>query len=462
MNDQRTGPEDSTREACIRTEDRTRNMDKPSRILLPGFRIHGPEIGTMDFVCRRVRIGAAEDNDLVLTSATVSRRHCVLEQRRDGVVLRDLGSTNGTRVLGVRLVEVLLDQPCFFTVGEVRLEFEPREEVFEAGLPDLDHLGDMVGQSLAMRELYSLIQRVAATEVPVLLEGETGTGKELAARAIHLGSGRSDRPFVVVDCSALPPNLVEAELFGHEKGGFTGAVSGRKGLFELADKGTIFLDEIGELPLEAQPRLLRVLETGELRRVGSSAVRKVNVRVVAATNRSLSQEVDEGRFRRDLLYRLDVVRLSLPPLRERTGDLPLLISHLASRSGRGRAPGFAGFDSRAMALLRAHSWPGNVRELANVVARAQALAGAGIAGVETLPQALIESRGEVRVQPEVRSFKDSREQANLQFEREFLRELMRRTGDNLSQAAREASMDRKHLRELLVRHGLRSSSGTRD
>jgi len=401
----------------------------------------------------RVRIGTAADNDLRPPSDTVSRHHCVLERRADGWLLRDLDSTNGIRLGGARVVAAVLDGPCTFTAGDVPVRFEPVLDVVEAAPAAEDRLGELVGGSPAMRGLYTLLRRVAAADVGVLLAGETGTGKELAARTLHALSPRRDGPFVVVDCAALPRELVESELFGHERGAFTGAVEGRLGLAELAEGGTLFLDEVGELPLEVQPRLLRLLERHELRRVGGRHPRPVDLRVIAATHRDLTAEVAAGRFRGDLLFRLDVVRLVMPPLRDRPEDLEPLVEHLLARlagAGRaGRRSRLAGFDPAAWTRLRSWPWPGNVRELANVVQRAAALATEPLAGPELLPFG-----GPVPTRPSPGSYGEARRHATDQFEREYLRELLRRTGGNLSAAAREARMDRKHLRELMRKHGL--------
>ena len=247
-----------------------------------------------------IHIGSNKTADIVLTDPTVSRRHAEIRRGRDGVLLRDLGSMNGTFVGQVRAKEVYLGTDTLFRVGRTELSFTPADEVIDVEPSQADHFENLVGNSVAMREVFGLLERVAPTDLTVLITGETGTGKELASRAVHTRSKRGDGPLVVFDCGAAPENLIESELFGHNRGAFTGAIEARPGVFEMAHGGTIFLDEIGELPLELQPKLLRVLEQREVRRVGANKTKPIDVRVVAATNRNLREEVDRGRFREDL------------------------------------------------------------------------------------------------------------------------------------------------------------------
>ena len=396
-----------------------------------------------------VTVGSSPDCDLVLKADTVSRRHCQLLCDGHSVVLRDLDSTNGTWVGNLRVKEAQLTGPCEFLVGDQRLAYAPSIEKFAPGASGECQLEGLVGAAPVMGRLYSLLRKLAACDAPVLIQGETGSGKELAARALHKLSGRARGPFVTVDCSCIAPSLLESELFGHRKGSFTGALEGRIGLLELADGGTVFLDEIGELPLDMQPKLLRVLEARELRPVGASSPRPVDLRVVAATNRDLASEVLAGRFRRDLLFRLEVLRVRMPPLRERLEDLPLLLEHLLERlSPSGRLPTFS---PQAMAALQNHPWPGNVRELANVVARAVALGSGGTVTEEDLGLGFSQGAPSRTPNP---GFKEAKEEAEFLFEREYLRDLFRRCDGNVSRAARDADLDRKHLRRLLRRHGM--------
>jgi DNA-binding NtrC family response regulator len=272
----------------------------------------------------RATVGSAPGADLVLTDRTVSRVHFEIGVSAEGFLLRDLGSTNGTYLEGYRVREVFLRDGARLGVGQTLIEFGLDEREREVELSAQHTFGPLAGADPSMRRLFATLTRIAPTDATVLIEGETGTGKELVAQAIHQHSRRRDGPFVVVDASSLPATLIESELFGHEKGAFTGATLAKAGAFEEADGGTVFLDELGELPLELQPKLLRVLEAREVRRIGSAhAPRRVDVRVIAATNRDLRRLINQGLFRADLYYRLAVVSVLLPPLRERPGDIPL-------------------------------------------------------------------------------------------------------------------------------------------
>jgi DNA-binding NtrC family response regulator len=298
----------------------------------------------------------------------------------------------------------------------------------------------MVGSSSAMQALRKLIERVAPSPTTVLVTGETGTGKELVAEALHRLSPRMAGPLVRINCGALPENLVESELFGHERGAFSGADRRKPGRFELADGGTLFLDEVGELPLELQPMLLRALEQREIRRVGDEKPRKVNVRVLAATNRDLDAEVAKGRFRADLLHRLAVVRIRLPPLRERLVDLPMLTRSILDGLGA-RAHGFS-LSPALLEQLAARPWPGNVRELRNLVERAVALGDPSVAG---------DAAGETETKKPI-DYQQARDAALASFERDFVQHLLRTFDGNVSKAAREAKVDRVYLHKLIKRH----------
>jgi len=300
-----------------------------------------------------------------------------------------------------------------------------------------------------MRRLFAVAAQVAPTDVTVLLEGETGTGKDALCEAIHQASRRANAPLVVVDCGAIPPQLMESELFGHERGSFTGADRTRAGAFEEADGGTLFLDEIGELPLQLQPKLLRVLEAREVKRIGQVQGRKVDVRVIAATNRDLREEVNRGTFRQDLYYRLEVVRLRIPPLRERPEHVPALIEHF-KRSVRPGAE-MPALSEEIPQHFCNHPWPGNVRELRNAVERAVVLQ-----ELPAFPQS-----SEAAEAPESDAidvavpFKDAKNSLTERFERRYLTALLRSTGNNVSEAARRAGIDRVYLLKLLKRYGLR-------
>ncbi len=322
---------------------------------------------------RLVTVGTRSENDLVLSDPTVSRSHAVIEEKADGYVLRDLNSTNGTFLEDVRIREGYLEAGSLIRLGQTEMTFSPLEERIETVQSSSDHFGGLIGSSSPMRAVFGLLERVAPTDIAVLFQGETGTGKELAARAIHSRSRRAEKPFVVFDCGAVAPNLIESELFGHEKGAFTDAVKSRQGAIELADGGTLFLDEIGELTPALQPKLLRALDRHEVKRVGADQALKVNVRVVAATNRDLEKEVKAGRFREDLFYRLSAVSVPLPPLRKHREDIEPIAEHLLTGISAVMGKKLKGLAPEAAEALRAYPWPGNVRELENVLGRAAAL-----------------------------------------------------------------------------------------
>ena len=414
-----------------------------------------------------VRIGSRSGNDIALSDTTVSRRHAEVVRVPDGVVLRDLASTNGTFVGPVKVREVYLSPDTRFRVGQTELLFAPADEVIDVLPSEEPFFENMVGGSLGMRELFGLLARVAPTELTCMVTGETGTGKELVSRAVHNRSKRTKRPFVVFDCGAVSESLVESELFGHERGAFTGAVASRPGVFEMADKGTVFLDEIGELPLELQPKLLRVLEQREVRRVGSGQTRQVDVRVVCATNRNLRDEVAAGRFREDLYYRLAVVELRLPPLRQRFEDIPLLVNHILRHCAHNA--GVKDISREVSELFEAYHWPGNVRELRNVVERALPFCDGSQITLSTLPEALrvASQQAASPVSPEAAElgvdsslmsklpFKDAKDQIIEAFERQYLVDLIERHDGNISRAARAADMDRKSISRLLKKHDIR-------
>ena len=356
-----------------------------------------------------------------------------------------------------------------------------------------DRCAGLIGGNSKMREIYSIIEKIAPTATTVVIDGETGTGKEVVAQAIHSLSPRSRNDLVVFDCGAVPPNLIESELFGHEKGSFTGAVMTRQGLFEQADGGTLFLDELGELPIDLQPKLLRVLEQREVRRVGSTKAQKVDVRIIAATNRNLEDEVRAGRFRQDLFYRLSVVRLHLPALRDRNDDIPLLVQHFLDHghynkkdpAGKQRARGVA---REALAALQAYPWPGNVRELVNVIERAVSFCDGEVLHLSDLPDYVrtakaappkeaapsrraptfpgasvpMSSAAPTPTPPEELmaegvTFKDAKERWVAAFERDYILQLLRRNNGNISHAARAADIDRKYFRKLMKKYDIEAA-----
>jgi hypothetical protein len=333
----------------------------------------GPDKGK-DIVIdkERTTIGRSVICDLVLSDKAVSTTHVELVAKEKGFLLRDLGSTNGTFVGDLRIQEVWVKPGTVVKLGTSQLRFEPVSGSVDIEISKSERFFEIVGRSVRMREIFATLEKVAPTELTVLIRGETGTGKELVARAIHRASRRKEAPMVVQDCSAIPKDLIESTLFGHERGAFTGATDRHRGSFEQADNGTIFLDELGELDLAMQPKLLRVLENREIKRVGGDRQIPVNVRVVAATNRDLRARVNEGQFREDLFYRLSVVSIELPPLRQRPEDIPLLAQYFLDDVAERRFPGenkkFT-VTPEAMARLASHPWPGNIRELKNTIER---------------------------------------------------------------------------------------------
>ncbi len=307
---------------------------------------------------------------------------------------------------------------------------------------------EIVTQSSLMEDLLAKAQRVAAGDASVLIQGESGSGKELLARAIHRASARASQPFVAINCGAIPETLLESELFGHTKGSFTGAIADQRGLFVAADKGTLFLDEIGDMPLALQVKLLRVIETREVRPIGATRATPFDVRIISATHRDLAKEKDEGAFREDLFYRLNVVALKLPSLDERPEDIPLLARHfaskLASRYGREKAT----FAPEALQLLVKAKWPGNVRQLFNVVEQSIALC-----PTQIIPQAFVEQAIQVEMH-EMTSFEDARKR----FERDYLTRILKLTKGSVTQAAKLARRNRTEFYKLLQRHGIEAAS----
>ena len=395
-----------------------------------------------------VYFGSSPSCAMMLTDKTVSRKHMMAELVKEQVIVRDNGSTNGTFIQGSRFKEIAIGFGAEVKLGRTVVKFLPDEEIVDPEPSDNPVLGQLIGGDTKMRQLFKLMQDVAVTNATVLIEGETGTGKELIAEEVHNHSKRCDGPFVVFDCGSVPRELIESALFGHVKGSFTGAITDRRGAFAEADGGTIFLDEIGEMSLDLQPSLLRVLDKRAVRKVGSNSYEKIDVRVVAATNRDLRAEVGKKNFREDLYYRLAVIRVSVPPLRERGSDIPLLVNHFINSFSPAERLNCLPED---MARIQRHSWPGNVRELRNAIERACLLSnGPNINIDDGLQDDAAPALGIRTDLP----FKEAKGQLVEMFEREYIEDLMRRHKMNLSAAAREAQIDRKHLRELIRKYGL--------
>ncbi len=404
-------------------------------------------------------VGTHADNDFVLTDATVSRYHLEVRVRRDGIEIRDLDTTNGTKHGGARVGSVVLTGPARLRLGKhTELDVEPVDTNVDLTSWASDRFGDVLGTTAPMRRLFALLAKAAPTEATILLQGETGTGKEAIAEAVHRTSRRAKGPFVVVDCGSIPHELIASELFGHAKGSFTGANADKQGLIEAANGGTLFLDEIGELALDLQPQLLRVLDRRQVRRVGETQSVDVDIRVVAATHRDLRAMVKSGQFREDLYYRLAVVATYVPPLRERKDDIPALAAWFADRMGRG---GFAHSPALLDMLLK-HDWPGNVRELRNVVERALSLGDAALAELgdarpATTPEVTYDPNAPKQTpNPDVLAlpFKDAKAALVESFERDYLQALLARHRGNISRAAAEAGIDRNYIHRLVKKYGL--------
>jgi transcriptional regulator with GAF, ATPase, and Fis domain len=447
--------EQSIRTRQARDEERTIHLRQCKLVVIKGNQ-RGREFVIAGDV---IRIGKAEGNDLVLTEDTVSRAHCEILRDAKGYLLRDLHSTNGTFLDGAEVREAYVRAGTLITVGTVQIKFQPYEERIEILPSEKEQLGGLVGRSLVIREIFGLLERVGPTEATVLLEGETGTGKDLVAHTIHDLSRRKDGPFVVVDCGAVASTLIESELFGHEKGAYTGATATRQGAFELANGGTIFLDELGELSLDLQPKLLRVLEQREIRRVGGNRTIRVDIRVVAATKQDLKQEVQRGKFREDLFFRLSVVPIYIPPLRQRKEDIPLLVQDFARKLGGQDIT----LPQDTVDSLMAHDWPGNIRELRNVLERglylSKQLGGDAFKMVTVGGLGPINAGASKALEVQFdssQSYRVNKERWNDEFEKRYLQWLLHRAEGNVSKAAREADMDRKYLHKLIKKHDLGS------
>ena len=413
----------------------------------------GPSSGTtVQLPGVEARIGSGPGNDLLLADPAVSRHHLTLRMDTVGVRAVDEGSRNGTTLDGVRIRDAYVRPDSLIRLGSTTLQLRLLRDIVELPLSSREQLGGVIGKSIPMRQVFTILERVAPGDDTVLIEGETGTGKEMVAEAIHEESLRASRPFVVFDCAAVAEGVLESELFGHVRGAFTGALSDREGVFEAADGGTLFLDELGELPLHLQPKLLRVLERFETRRVGSTSTRRVDVRVIAATNRNLAAEVAAGRFREDLFYRIGVVRIRLPPLRERLEDIPLLVEHLQKQLARPGAS--ATIPERIVRSFQGRAWPGNVRELRNAVARALSLGSGGDAPVEHSNHAAAHASwsGQVDLRVPLKTAKETLADA---FERAYIEEALREAGGNVSRAAEIAGVNRKLIQRAMKRHALR-------
>ncbi len=398
------------------------------------------------------RVGSGEASDLCIQDPTVSRLHCEVHVRPEGFVVRDCESTNGVSVEGVKFREAEVPPGAIVRVGASAFRIEVGDEPMTIPISDRTEFGELVGGSLEMRRVYAALERISPTDSTLLVTGETGTGKDVLARSVHAASRRSAGLFVPLDCGAIPEHLVESELFGHVRGAFSGAISNRKGVFEEASGGTLFLDEIGEMPLSLQPKLLRALETKTIRRVGSNTPVPVDVRVIAATNRTLARAVNEGTFREDLFYRLAVFEVRLPPLRVRPDDIPALASNFYEKLA---GPG-AMLPDAFLEGLKQRAWPGNVRELRNAIERAVAFGASSSVPVLVIRPSVLPPGVEAIV-PLHLPLKEAREAWLEAFESIYVRAMLEKTGGNVSRAAERSGVSRRFLQRMLARLGIRST-----
>ncbi len=460
------------------------------------------------------RVGKGADCELQIPDVTVSREHFVLEEEQGSFLLRDLGSTNGTWIEEMRVREAYLRPGATIKAGKVELRFEPIYKALELVAAETNRFGALVGRSMAMRQIFTLLDSVANTEATVIILGETGTGKGAVARTTHDSSKRKDKPFVVVDCGAIADNLIESELFGHDKGAFTGANKARQGALELAADGTLFIDELLDLRLDLQPKLLRALEEREFRRLGSHKSHRLDARIIAASKRDLWAEVEAGRFREDLYFRLAVFTIPLPPLRDRLEDISLLVARFADEMNID-ASQRARLNRQMLAKLQQYDWPGNIRELRNAVERylyfgelqlgpqrsqnsrpagaapsvvgqhvqqpaaaiqqgaSSAAADAGLLDKKAPAAAMLKPQNNTQTQVQNKAddddsllrvnyalpYKKAKEALLEQFEQAYLMRLMPACKWQVSLAARTAGIDRKHLYNLLKKYAIRQNEG---
>ena len=399
-------------------------------------------------------LGSSPEASLPIEDDAVSRLHLELMWDGQDVRAKDLGSTNGSTFEGTRFQALTLTAGAVIRIGETELMVIADQDVEPLPPSEATAFGPVLGRSRKMRNVFAILERAAKGDSTVLVTGETGTGKEVVAEAIHRESARADSPFVVVDCASIPANLIESELFGHVKGAYTHAMTDRTGAFVQADGGTIFLDEVGELPVDLQPRLLRVLETQTVKPVGSNAFRKVDVRIVAATNRDLEDMVRARRFRSDLFFRLAVIRVMLPPLRERLEDVPLLARHFAERYSEGGRK--LAFTRDVVAGLISHHWPGNVRELRNVIHQAVSLSTESLSLALKLAQDPGSSSGRAAAPVGFElyydlPFRDARKEATAAFELAYLKHRVAECDGNVSEAAKQVGLHRNMVHRILAR-----------
>jgi two-component system, NtrC family, response regulator HydG len=413
--------------------------------------VSGPDAGLRVTIDGRhsgkVHVGQSQTCDLKLTDRAVSKRHLALDIHEEGLAVSDLSSTNGTRINGVRVASAILSGGETIAIGDSMLAVRATTADHVVEISDASRFGRMLGASLAMRRLFPLCDRLASSDVNVLIEGETGTGKEVLAEAIHEQGPRRDQPFVVFDCTTVAPTLMESALFGHERGAFTGATDQQIGVFEQAHRGTLLIDEIGDLDIALQPKLLRVIERGELKRIGGTKSIAVDVRVLAATRRNLENEVQKRRFRDDLFFRLAIARIELPPLRERKEDIALLAAAFFARlGGKGSVP------FELVRKFEDHTWPGNIRELHNAVARYLAVG----SDLPILQSPITKEADGVAdeiaaILAEDLPYPHARDRVLAEFERRYVARVLDRHGGNVALAADASGIGRRYFQMIRAR-----------
>ncbi len=416
------------------------------------------------FARDEVRFGASPEADIFVNDRSVSREHLAIRACDAGWTLSDLGSTNGTYIGEMRIDRVTVRDAVLLRTGKTMLRLEPLGEHVEQEMSSAHRFGRMLGQSPTMREMFAVLEKVAGSDLTVLIEGETGTGKELAAEGLHTHSTRTGS-FVTLNCGAIPRELIESELMGHVKGAFTGAVSDRPGAFVSAHGGTVFLDEVGELPLDMQAKLLRVLERREVKPVGSDHSIPVNVRVVAATNKNLAHDAERGVFRQDLYFRLAVVVVRIPPLRTRIEDIPMLVQHIQDELNRRRVasgqPQLTPLGENALAMLLRYEFPGNVRELRNIVERWCVLGPQSAPGNPAVRSGVTDHGNDGGLPTVVDDallkvpYHEAKDVWIERFERAYVEHALDVAGGNVSQAARDTGVDRRHLQRLMARYDIK-------
>ena len=427
-------------------------LERPAEASVPAYEIRvvsaesSPVVRIDEFSVNRMLVGTSESCAVRLQDHTVSRRHLALEPEADGLRVVDLGSRNGTLVNGVRVESAIVSTHALVEIGRSQLTIDRIRIGRPPPLSDREGFGRVVGRSHAMRRLYPLLERLASSDVPVVIEGETGTGKEAVAEALHEEGDRGSGPFVIFDCTVVPANLMESELFGHRHGAFTGATEDREGAFREAEGGTLFIDEIADLVPSLQSKLLRAIDRRQVRSLGAAKFHEIDVRIVAATRRDLDAEVQAGRFRDDLFHRLAVGRVELPPLRRRRDDIrPLARQFWVAQGGD-----LSQLTDEQLGRWEDERWPGNVRGLRNAVARALAL---GELQSAYERETVAEGDGEAAWMERLTMMplSEARQRLSEEFERRYVRRMLERTGGNVTKAAQAAGVARRYFQVLKAR-----------